>query len=143
MNNLQDKIVQIALNEYGNIESPGPGSNPEVLKYYQKIGQNWVHEDSDVAWCAAFVGFCLEMAGIRSTKALNARSYLNWGIPTTTPKIGDVTVFWRISPTSSYGHVAFFIRKVGNYVYVLGGNQSDQVCIEKYPANQVLGYRTY
>lgn len=133
--------LEIALGEIGTLEDLSAGSNPRVLEYFAKIGQGWVHEDS-VAWCAAFVGFCLETAGIASTKALNARSYLQWGKPTTTPKLKDLVVFWRISPHSAFGHVAFFIRQQGQYVWVLGGNQSDSVCIEKYPLSQVLSYRT-
>lgn len=132
----------VALTEYGELEQAGTGSNPDVLKYYKKLGHNWVTDDS-TAWCAAFVGYCLEMAGIASTKALNARSYLNWGIATAKPKIGDLVVFWRESLASGFGHVAFFVRIDGNYVWVLGGNQNDQVKIEKYPLAQLLSYRTY
>lgn len=134
------KPLDIALKEIGTLEDVSSGSNPEVLKYYAKIGQGWVKDDS-IAWCAAFMGYCLEMANIASTKLLNARSYLKWSVPTPTPVLGDVVVFWRISPTSAFGHVAFFLRKQGNYVWVLGGNQSDSVCVEKFPISQVLSYR--
>lgn len=132
--------LDIALSEIGTLEDVSSGSNPEVLKYYKEIGQGWVHDD-DVAWCAAFVGYCLEKAGIQSIRLLNARSYLKWSVPTPDPKQGDVVVFWRISSTSSFGHVAFFLRKQGNYVWVFGGNQSDSVKAERYPLSQVLSYR--
>ncbi len=135
------KPLQIALTEYGNHDILGAQNNPDVLKYYKKIGQGWVTDD-DTAWCAAFVGYCLEMAGILSTKLLNARSYLKWGKPTVTPQMGDIVVFWRISPNSAYGHVSFFIRERDGLIYCLGGNQSDQVCISTYPKSMVLGYRT-
>lgn len=135
------KPLDIALGEYGTLEDISSGSNPRVLQYFAKVGQSWVHDDA-TAWCAAFVGFCLETAGIASTKALNARSYLNWGKQTLTPKVGDIVVFWRTSLSSGLGHVAFYIKKESNYLWVLGGNQSDKVCIEKYPISQVLGYRT-
>lgn len=133
--------IQIALQEYANHDVLGPQNNPDVLKYFKKIGQNWVSDD-DTAWCAAFVGYCLETAGVPSTKALNARSYLKWGKSTIDPKIGDIVVFWRISPTSSFGHVSFFIRQLNGVVYCLGGNQSDSVNISAYPLSQVLGFRT-
>lgn len=135
------KPLDIALGEYGTLEDLSLGSNPRVLEYFKKVGHSWVIDDA-MAWCAAFVGFCLETAGIKSTRMLNARSYLQWGKPTAIPKLGDLTVFWRESKSSGLGHVAFFIKKEGNYIYVLGGNQSDKVCIEKYPASQLLGYRS-
>lgn len=132
---------QIALSEYGIKEDLSVNSNPEVLKYYAKIGQGWVKDDS-TAWCAAFMGYCLETAGITSTKALNARSYLNWGTSTKTPKVGDIVVFWRISPTSVYGHVGYFISHRNGVIYTLGGNEGDMVQIQGYPESQVLDYRT-
>lgn len=132
---------QIALNEYGTVGVPGVDNNPRVLEYFAKTGNSWVKDD-ETAWCAAFVGFCLETAGIASTKLLNARSYLTWGKVTNTPKLGDIVVFWRISPTSTFGHVAFFIKATKDYVYVLGGNQSNSVCISKFPKSQILSYRT-
>ena len=136
------KPWEIALKEYGTLEDVTSGSNPRVLEYFAKVGHSWVKDDA-TAWCAAFVGWCLESCNIKSTKKLNARSYLEWGITTTGPRIGDIAVLWRISPTSSYGHVAFFIKRDEKYVWLLGGNQADQVKIEKYPLSQVLGYRTY
>lgn len=140
MNTLQDAIIA-GFKEYETADIAGPQSNPRILQYFAKVGQAWVQDD-DTAWCAAFVGFCLESVGIPSTKALNARSYLKFGKPTTTPKFGDIVVFWRISPTSVYGHVAFFLKESGGYTYTLGGNQSDEVCVSKYPTSTVLGYRT-
>lgn len=134
--------LEYALSEYGTLEDLSSGSNPRVLEYFAKVGQSWVKDDA-VSWCAAFVGFCLESAGVASTKALNAQSYLKWGYDTQNVRIGDVCVFWRESKASGLGHVAFFVRKEGNYIWVLGGNQSDQVCIQKYPAVQLLAYRTY
>lgn len=140
MNNLQNAILA-GFKEYGITDIPGTQNNPRVLEYFAKVGQSWVTND-DTAWCAAFVGFCLESVGIASTKALNARSYLNWGKTSVEPKLGDIVVFWRISPTSAYGHVAFFVKEEAGYTYTLGGNQSDSVCISKYLTSTVLGYRT-
>lgn len=92
--------------------------------------------------CAAFTGYCLEKAGIESTKKLNARSYLDWGNTTKTPRIGDVVVFWRGKKDGWQGHVGFFVRAKGDSIYVLGGNQSDMVNIQAYPKSRLLGYRT-
>lgn len=134
------KHLDIAFNEYGEKEIVGPLHNQEVLEYYEVAGHSWVKDD-ETAWCAAFVGFCLEKSGIRSTRALNARSYLNFGAPTANPSVGDIVVFWRGSKDGWQGHVGFFIRKDGDKIYVLGGNQSNEVNISPYSASQLLGYR--
>lgn len=136
------KPHEIALSEYATKELVGTGSNPQVLKYYAKVGHSWVKDD-EVAWCAAFAGYCLETAGLKSTKSLAARSYLAWGKTTSAPKVGDLVILWRISPTSAYGHVGFFVAIRDGLVYILGGNQNNEVDITGFPLSRVLGYRTY
>ena len=76
-----------------------------------------------------------------NSKKLTARSWLSVGESTNTPKVGDVVVFWRESPKSWKGHVGFFIKETKNYVYVLGGNQRNMVCIKAYAKSRVLDYK--
>lgn len=135
------ETIKIALQEYGVTSDVNGVVNPIVLSYFDKIGQAYVAGDDGV-WCAAFVGFVLETCGIASTKALNARSYLDWGTSEVNPSMGDVVVFWRDSVDSALGHVSFFVRQDGENVYCLGGNQGTGVVdIEVYPLNRVLGFR--
>lgn len=135
-----NKAFEIALKEIGTKEIVGTRHNPEVLKYYKKVGHSWVQDD-ETAWCAAFVGYCLEMAKITSTKKLNARSYMEWGEATTTPQIGDIVVLWRGTKDGWQGHVGFYIKQDKDGIWILGGNQSNQVCIIEYPKYRLLGYR--
>jgi hypothetical protein len=39
------------------------------------------------------------------------------------------------------GHVGFYAGTEGSKVLVLGGNQSDEVNISRYPKNRILGIR--
>lgn len=135
------KPYEIALGEYGITAVVGSKSNPEAMKYFKKVGHSWVKDD-DTAWCAAFTGYCLETAGFKSTKLLNARSYLDWGVPTKKPKLGDIVVLWRVSKDSVYGHVGFYVKETPDQVYILGGNQNNQVNISAFPKTRVLGYRS-
>lgn len=131
----------IAKSYIGTTEGPGPADNPVILEMYASVGQDWVEHD-DVAWCAAFVGHCLERAGIRSTRKLNARSYLDWGVPVETEDAqqGDIGVIPR--GTSSWqGHVFFIDRIEGGWVWGLGGNQNDAVNIKRFPVSKLLGVR--
>ncbi|MGO4917823.1 TIGR02594 family protein [Pseudogemmobacter sp. W21_MBD1_M6] len=111
----------IARTYIGTTEGPGPADNPKILEMYATIGQDWVEHD-DVAWCAAFVGHCLEQAGLRSTRKLTARSYLEWGVPVELAEAqeGDIVVFRRGS-SSWQGHVGFFVAQSGQMIEVLGG----------------------
>lgn len=134
--------MSIARSYLGTKELKGPDSNPKILEMYKSVGHDWVEHD-EVAWCAAFVGHCLEKAGIISTRKLNARSYLAWGEKVAGPeqaKEGDVVIFTRGS-SAAQGHVAFFVRTTGSQIEVLGGNQSDGVTLARYARSRLLGIR--
>jgi uncharacterized protein (TIGR02594 family) len=131
----------IARGYIGTTEGPGPLDNPVIIEMYTSVGQAHVEHD-EVAWCAAFVGHCLEKAGIRSTRKLNARSYLDWGVPVEVSEArqGDVAVIPR--GTSGWqGHVFFIDRIEGAWVWGLGGNQDDAVNVKRYAVSKLLSIR--
>ena len=132
---------EIARGYIGTTEGPGPENNPVIVAMYASVGHDWVEHDS-VAWCAAFVGHCLERAGMRSTRKLTARSYLDWGVPVeiADAQPGDIGVIPRGS-ASWQGHVFFIDRIEGLWVWGLGGNQSDAVNVKRYPVSKLLGVR--
>ena len=132
---------EIARGYIGTTEGPGPENNPVIMEMYASVGHDWVEHDS-VAWCAAFVGHCLERAGIRSTRQLTARSYLTWGVPVeiADAELGDIGVIPR-GGSSWQGHVFFIERIEGPWVWGLGGNQSDAVNVKRYPVFKLLGVR--
>jgi len=134
--------IEIARGYLGTKELKGSADNPKIMEMYRAIGHTQVEHD-EVAWCAAFVGCCLEKANVPSTRKLNARSYLVWGEKVASveqAQEGDVVVFTR-GARSDLGHVAFFLRAAGTQVEVLGGNQSDGVTIARYPKSRVIGIR--
>jgi uncharacterized protein (TIGR02594 family) len=128
--------------EFGIKGIAGAAHNPEVQKYFKDSGFKWVTDD-ETAWCAAFINWCLAKAGLHTSNSLGARSFLKYGVSTDAPRLGDLVVFWRIKPTGPYGHVGFFVAERAEGIYVLGGNQSNQVNITLFPKSQVLGYRRF
>lgn len=134
-------LLNIALSQYGIKEIPGMQDNPEVLKYFNDIGFDGAKLKDETAWCSALINWCAFKANLKRSGKLTARSWVNIGLEVETPELGDVVVLWRESRLSWKGHVGIFIRKTENWVYMLGGNQSNQVNISKYPINRVLTYR--
>ena len=135
------RLINVALKEFGIKEIVGRNQhNLRIVNYFKEIGHSWVKDD-ETAWCSAFANYVALKAGKERSGKLNARSWLKVGQRVTQPKIGDVVVFWRESPQSWKGHVAFFIRETKNWVYVLGGNQNNQVKISAYPKSRLLQYR--
>ena len=132
----------LALRFVGVSETQGVASNPLVLTML-KLDQEWPEGDH-VAWCSAFMNFIAWMLRLPRSKKLNARSWLEIGQPVgleeATPGY-DVVVFWRKSKEGAFGHVGLYAGREGNDILVLGGNQSDRVSIDRYPADRLLGVR--
>ena len=124
---------------YGEREVRGKQDNLNILQFFKEIGQDSVEHD-ETAWCAAFLGACLERAGFRSTRSLMARSYLHWGKVLDEPRPGAIAVLSR-GRNTALGHVGFVVRATPRTLYLVGGNQSDQVNVSRYARSRLLGLR--
>lgn len=134
------KWMPIAQSYQGEEEIRGPRDNPKIVEMFKDVGHGWVKDD-ETPWCAAFVGAVLEKAGYKGTGSLAARSYLNWGQKVSRPQYGDIVVFWRGKKSGWQGHVGFFIKETKSYIYVLGGNQANEVNVSRYSKSRLLGFR--
>jgi len=138
---MNTNLINTALSQYGIKEIEGSQDNPEVLKYFDAMGLDGKQLKDETSWCSAFVNWVAIQSGVDRSNKLTARSWLNVGNHVDEPIIGDVVIFWRESKDSWKGHVAFFIRATDNFIYVLGGNQSNEVKIAAYHKEQLLQYR--
>ena len=129
-------FLDIALKEIGVKEIPGKGHNSKIVEYHSHTKLKATEDE--VPWCSSFVNYCIDKAGYRGTGSAMARSWLNWGHPSAFRR-GAIVIFERGNPPN--GHVALCLRDLGNEIEVVGGNQSDSVCIARYPKSRVLGYR--
>lgn len=135
-------ILEAAGRYLGTEEWPGARHNPVIQGFFAASGGGENVAD-EVPWCAAFVGAICAELGLPNTGQLNARSYLGWGVPVSLADVmpGDVVVFWRGSPASWTGHVAFVVSIDGDNVLCRGGNQSNKVSDQRYPISTALGFR--
>jgi uncharacterized protein (TIGR02594 family) len=132
--------MPVALGELGVRESTEPGqSNPRIVLYLLStdLGHEQAHDDS-TPWCSAFINWCVERSGHAGTNSAAARSWLDWGRPISIPRRGVLAVFKR---GQSGGHVGAFIRRDTERIWVLGGNQTNEVSIAGYAPDRLLGYR--
>ena len=104
-----------------------------------------------IDWCAAFVNSVLAELGIAGSETvsewpLTARSFLQWGQRVREPQVGDIVIFPR-GTESWQGHVGFYygseIRNGRRHYLILGGNQSNAVTIEAFPAWRAISIRRY
>lgn len=86
-------------------------------------------------WCAIAVNSWLERSGIMGTRSASSQSFRSNPnfVKLDGPTLGAIAVFWRISPTAGVGHVGFYAGERGGLVWILGGNEADQVQIEALP----------
>ena len=125
--------------EFGVREISGARDSVAVLSYYKDAGHPSVKHD-EIAWCAAFAGAMLKRADIAATGSLLARSYLGWGVPVETPKLGAIAVLERGTDPGA-GHVGFVVGAAGKRIFLLGGNQGDAVSVAAFDLGRVIGYR--
>ena len=122
--------LDTAKNLIGVKEFPGAPSNPVILNWAKKLGKilGFNYNDDAIPWCGLFATYVLvENNYMPASVPLRASSWQTWGVGLTQPSLGCVLVFTR----QGGGHVGFYVSEDADYYHVLGGNQSDKVCIER------------
>lgn len=134
--------LAIAKREIGVKEIAGPGDHPRIVEYLAATRITPALHRDETPWCAAFVTWVLESAGIASTRSAAARSYLTWGQELAEPKRGCIAVLTRPGADhAGAGHVGFYVGSSDEDVLLLGGNQMNAVCMRLYARERVLSYR--
>jgi len=134
------RILIEALHWYGTLELPGDENNPVIIEWAKEVGGwigSWYTQDS-IPWCGLIMALCAKRAGFPFTqKALSAREWANWEQPSIEPMLGDILVFVR----QGGAHVGIYVGEDEDCYHVLGGNQSDMVCITRIQKNRLLASR--
>ncbi|MDO6777199.1 TIGR02594 family protein [Shewanella sp. 3_MG-2023] len=124
--------MKTAVNEVGESEVAGAKANPQILEYF-KASKFWGSDDSggQNAWCGSFVAWVMKQNNFEPVKnAFRAKEWTNFGKPIYKPVYGAIGIKSR----QGGGHVAFVVGQSadGNYLFMLGGNQSNSVKVSKY-----------
>jgi uncharacterized protein (TIGR02594 family) len=113
----------------GTKEVLGSKSNPDIVDWAKDLDIQY--SGDDVPWCGLFVGHCVGATLPQEAlpaNPLGARQWERFG-DSTQPRVGAVMVFWRKSQQSGLGHVGFYVGEDDEAYQILGGNQSDSVCL--------------
>ncbi len=139
---MQD-LIKIAAAEIGITEIEGGLSNPRILEYARVAGfDGWYHND-DTPWCSVFLNWVTEIAGLERTRDGRASSWEKIGIEPRKPEPGDIALFVPVPGATHITHVGIFLgySEDKTRIYLLGGNQSDQVNITAFSADTLVGFR--
>jgi uncharacterized protein (TIGR02594 family) len=137
--------IRLGLAEYGTQEVVGRGSNKTIIAWRDELNHAGAKvagfSDDDIAWCGLFAAIItLRRIGAATEvvkEPLWARNWAKYGIATKTPGLGDILVFER----GDGGHVGFYIAEDATAYHVLGGNQSNKVCITRVLKSRLLAAR--
>lgn len=123
----------------GEKEIAGKLDNPRIIELYADAGHDEIQHD-EVPWCAAFVGACLARANLPNTGTLLALDYKKYGEGLDGPELYCIGVKTRGNSTWE-GHVGFVVAFDADTITLLGGNQHDSVCIQKFPRAEFVAFR--
>lgn len=139
------KTIQEAIKLHGVAEVVGRGSNATIIGWRDELNQAGVKidgfSDDDVPWCGLFAAIVtyrrMKVASEVPKNPLWARNWAKYGVKSPSAGLGDVLVFER----GSGGHVGFYVAEDATAYHVLGGNQSNKVCITRVAKNRCIAVR--
>jgi uncharacterized protein (TIGR02594 family) len=126
-----------AREELGTKEIAGPKHEEKIIRYHAATTLKATTDE--IPWCSSFVNWVMAKAGCHFTRSAAARSWLNYGIESDL-QYGAIIITSRGNDPKA-GHVGFLTKFTKDRIWLLGGNQSDQVKISSFPRNRVIGVR--
>ena len=119
------------------MERVGPKHEPRIIEYHQTCSLK--AKDDETPWCSAFVNWVMSQAGYVGTDNAAAASWRQWGeeLPEGGQRLGCIVVMTR----TGGNHVGFYLDEDDAGVYIMGGNQANQVCIRRYAWEAVTNFR--
>lgn len=131
--------MKIAYSLNGTKEFAGAASNPVILSWAKKLG-GWFasfYKEDSIPWCGLFVAHCLKEAGFPvQGDSLSALGWSDYD-RSCEPTVGAIMVFKR----TGGGHVGFYVGEDKDAYHILGGNQSDMVCISRIAKDRCVATR--
>ena len=134
-------MIKEALKLHGTQETPDSANNLIIMGWAAELGESVskIYLADEIPWCGLFMAIVAKRA--KKKVVIDPLWALNWGTfgkLSETPMFGDVLVFTRKTEDGkTAGHVGLYVGEEEKYFYVLGGNQSDCVCIRRIPKKRL------
>jgi len=125
------KIFVNARDLIGTKEIVGVKNSATIMTWAKELGVDKIYTNDEIAWCGLFVAYCAYKAGleinITNREALWALNWNKFGTQQKIAMLGDVLTFKR----NGGGHVGIYVGEDDTCYHILGGNQSNTVCITR------------
>jgi len=132
------RMLVEALALFGTVEGAGAADNPTILAWAKEVGVAADYTHDEIPWCGLFMAVVAKRAGkVPPSDPLWALNWRNFGRSVAAPMLGDVLIKTR----AGGGHVTMYVGEDADTFHCLGGNQSDQVCIRRFPKELSWAFR--
>lgn len=135
------QILVKALKLVGTKEIVGVKNSETIMDWAKELGIEKIYTNDEIAWCGLFMAIVCKKAGLEMPfSAKDSLWALNWnkfGTKQTTAMLGDILTFKR----NGGGHVGIYVGEDKDCYHVLGGNQSNMVCITRIEKSRCAGIR--
>ena len=125
------RILAVAKEFLGTKEIPGSVHSNIIMGWAKDLGIQKIYTADEIAWCGLFMAIVCKRAnvetGITPREALWALNWNKFGTKQKVPMLGDILTFKR----TGGGHVGIYVGEDSACYHVLGGNQSNMVCITR------------
>lgn len=125
----------------GTKEIVGSVHSKVIMNWAKELGIEKIYIADEIAWCGLFMAYVCKKAGlVLPFSAKDSLWALNWnkfGTKQTIAMLGDVLTFKR----TGGGHVGIYVGEDLTCYHVLGGNQSNMVCITRIEKSRCAGIR--
>jgi uncharacterized protein (TIGR02594 family) len=138
-------MILEALKLFDTQEVLGKENNPVILAWAKEVGGKVedVYKADEIPWCGLFMAVVAKRSAKQVVK--DPLWALNWGTFgkfTDAAMLGDVLVFIRKTNTGkTAGRVGLYVGEDAECYHVLGGNQSDKVCISRLKKDRLYAAR--
>ena len=115
----------------GTKEIIGTIHSKVILSWAKTLGIDKIYTNDEIAWCGLFMAYVCNKSGLdlpfTAKESLWALNWNKFGTKQTKAMLGDVLTFSR----NGGGHVGIYVGEDDTCYHVLGGNQSNMVCITR------------
>jgi uncharacterized protein (TIGR02594 family) len=135
------KMLIEALKLHGIKEIAGNNHNQVILDWAKMVGIPELVKNDEQAWCGLFMAYVAirgqKHVPMKSYDILRALKWVSFGTPVNEAMLGDVLIFKR----PGGGHVGMYVGEDDKFYHVIGGNQSNMVCVTRLEKARLIAIR--
>jgi uncharacterized protein (TIGR02594 family) len=115
----------------GTKEIVGTINSDVIMGWAKDLGLEKIYTSDEIAWCGLFIAEVCRRAGLETNltpkQSLWALNWSKFGTKQSIAMLGDILTFKR----NGGGHVGIYVGEDEKCYHILGGNQSNMVCVTR------------